>query len=300
MLCLFCENLTEMLFSARDYERPEDKTAYSVFWCNKCKFGSLAGDYTPAEIAAFYPATYYTHGASSGGEVLETFRQRLLFHLAWRLDSSRPVTADLFRFRSSVCDIGCGNGDQLRLFPDARTVGVDPDPAARMAAADAGTIFAGTAEELPADVSDDSFDVVILSHVLEHCRDPRNAIRSAKSILASGGTLMIEVPNSDCAGFVELREIWPWSDIPRHLSFFTQRSIQSLVESEGLKVRSTEHCGFTRQFSVPWREKQSLIWDRIGAGRKPSFELAAWRTLARSIMMPASRIHDSLRVFVSN
>jgi SAM-dependent methyltransferase len=298
--CLFCNDQTNFKFSARDYERSDDVSEYSVFWCDKCQFGRLDAEFTPSRVASFYPKEYYTHAdGDSACKLSETLLDKILFHLAWRMDKSRPVTSDIFPVRNSVCDIGCGNGGHLRLFvgDSYKIVGIDPDPGARAAASDAGTIFAGTAEELPAEISDDRFDVVLLSHVLEHCISPRAAVHSAKSILAEGGTLMIEVPNNEAYCFSELRGIWPWTDIPRHLSFFTKKSLQSLVEAEGLKVRSTEYCGFTRQFTPSWWTKQSTIWDRIGEGRKPNFELAAWLNLIRYAIAPESKSHDSIRLF---
>ena len=242
--CLLCNKPTSFLFSAKDFERPGDPSNYEVYWCNRCEFGRLAGDFTPTSIAQFYISTYYTHQVDDQKNRRLTFREKALFHLAWRMDRSRPVMLGNFPAHDSVCDIGCGNGAQLRLFSGHSTkiVGVDPDPAARQAASDAGVIFDGIAERLPETVATGRFDAVLLSHVLEHCISPVAAIRSAKSILSERGTLMIEVPNNDAWAFSETeRSVALWFGLSRGTFHFSPRkSLGSLVERQGLRVKLIE------------------------------------------------------------
>ncbi|HEY6621484.1 MAG TPA: class I SAM-dependent methyltransferase [Steroidobacteraceae bacterium] len=76
-----------------------------------------------------------------------------------------------------------------------------------------------------AELSGGSYDVVILSHVLEHFTDPKSLIRSALKALAVGGIVVIEVPN-DVPGIFPLNG----PDEP-HLTFFTAQTLTALLGS---------------------------------------------------------------------
>lgn len=293
-LCIFCREPTCWLFSAKDYAT-DDTTERRLNWCPRCDFGRIEGEFTPGQIAHFYPPGYYTHSSAPELTSQKTFFQKAILNLAWRLDDGRPFDPSELPGGSSVCDIGCGSGAALRQFKSAgyRTTGIDPDQQARAAATDAGEILPGTAEDLP---NLGTFDVVLMSHVLEHCIDPSKAIANAKSILGPNGTLVIEVPNNAAIGFRWFRAAWPWSDIPRHLNFFTRGSLDDLLSQHGLTVTKTVYVGFTRQFGTWWRERQQNIWQKTGTGKVPNFTIAAWWLLFRSVFADDDRKYDSIRV----
>jgi SAM-dependent methyltransferase len=77
-------------------------------------------------------------------------------------------------------------------------------------------------------LSEGVYDVVILSHVLEHFTDPKRLIRSALNALALGGIVVIEVPN-DVPGIFPLNG----PDEP-HLTFFTAQTLIALLGSSAV------------------------------------------------------------------
>ncbi len=289
------------LFRARDYRRAEDIKEHQVNWCGRCKFGRLEGNFTPQEITSFYPDVYYTHSADLKQERRESFFDRLRAHLAWRVDAGLQLMDEVkpLHGRSlSFCDLGCGSGEQLRLFREAgyQVIGVEPDPRARAVAQKVGEVLDGTAEQIPAKVTNKRFDVVLLSHVLEHCIDPIQALSNVQRILRSNGTLVIEVPNNGALGFTLFGAAWPWSDIPRHLNFFTEKSLRIALEKSGFEVMSVHYTGYTRQFHAEWIRTQEQIWAQICAGSKPNFKLASWGLLLRTAFASAPTKYDSVRV----
>src|SRR5271156_6060058 len=101
----------------------------------------------------------------------------------------------------SILDIGCGAGDNARVIrlkqPTAQIVGIT-----------LSSEEAGLAKQYLADVhvvdldssdlsflGDCQFDAVILSHVLEHLKDPVAVLRRVLSYLRIGGQMLIAVPN---------------------------------------------------------------------------------------------------------
>jgi SAM-dependent methyltransferase len=95
-------------------------------------------------------------------------------------------------------------------------------------------IHAGTLDSAP--YKDESFDVIFLSHSLEHFFSPSETLTRLRRLLAPHGRILIAVPN---AGSFEARlfgSVWmPW-DPPRHLYHFTPATIRRLLEKCGLRV----------------------------------------------------------------
>lgn len=123
-----------------------------------------------------------------------------LWGYAKRLRFVEHVIADSFSDPVRVLDVGCGNGSELAL-PLARlgfeVTGIDIHAAsiehARRLAVDVSNLsyVCGPVEEL----SEQAYDVVILSEVLEHLREPRLLLLAAMEHLNEEGIIIVTVPN---------------------------------------------------------------------------------------------------------
>jgi len=113
----------------------------------------------------------------------------------------------------------------------------------------------------------DRYDIVIISHVLEHLDDPRPELRAMTSILKPGGVIFVEVPNR--SGSTGL----PIDDNAFHLSFFSPSSLTRLLAQEGLETVSV-------RTDVPLNpDCDSFYNDCLQVITRP-FSLPAWsRTL---------------------
>jgi len=138
-----------------------------------------------------------------------------------------------------ILDVGFGSGAFLQL---ARQVGwdvagADPDPVAVEAArADALDVRQGGIETF-ADQAE-SFDVITLSHVIEHVYDPKTLLKHASQLLKRGGWLYVDTPNIEALGHEEFGEHWRGLEVPRHLTIFSWSALERLVIESGFDVRS--------------------------------------------------------------
>jgi SAM-dependent methyltransferase len=293
-------------FRVRDHLRPQVLTEYQVEWCADCDFGRVAGEFTPSEVAGFYTTDYYTHVApGESGKAAMQLLDRIRVHLAWRTDRGldlSPAEVERVRPVPTLCDVGCGSGQAMAAFKRAGydAVGIEPDPAARALAAKAGEVFEGTAEALPAAVAGREFDVVLLSHVLEHCIDPSAALNNVKRLLAPGGTAIIEVPNNAAQGFEMYGPGWFFADIPRHLQFFTEVSLRKALAAVGLRVTRVRYTGYTRQFSSEWLAAQKSIRMHTGLDSSPAWEGNINRLLALTAFARRAKKYDSIRVHAAH
>src|SRR5260370_7195253 len=74
-------------------------------------------------------------------------------------------------------------------------------------------LFPEVAPKLAA--SDERYDVVSMSHYLEHTLDPRAEIAAAARVLPEGGLLFIEGPDPACRLGTLLGRYWlPWCQPP--------------------------------------------------------------------------------------
>ncbi len=96
----------------------------------------------------------------------------------------------------SVLDVGCGNGSYLAIplsLLGYEVSGVDPDEKSITRAISFGSgadFFCGTCAEIRA-----SFNVVVLSEVLEHLHHPEALLADAVKRMTPGGLMIVTVPN---------------------------------------------------------------------------------------------------------
>jgi len=250
---------------------------------------------------SFYEVPYYTHSRRAAGKATASVVERVFRHLAWRADRSIEVDDAWIRAcigpSDRVVDLGCGDGALLgRLRARAgRAVGVEPDPLAAGRARQSGLkIHDGTAEDLPRGVLEASgFSWVFMTHALEHCLDVERALGNARDLLEDGGRIVIEVPNNEWFGLATVGRHWQWLDVPRHLNFFTTRSLQAFVERANFTVERVEYRGFARQFSPQFLETANQI---AGAFGDRAAAVGYRSLMLRGSLMPARKKYDSVRV----
>jgi SAM-dependent methyltransferase len=140
-------------------------------------------------------------------------------------------------------DVGCGHGHLCAvmrdLWPDARFDGLDlsesVDDAHRRRWIDHA--FRGLFPDLAPSLAAESprYDVVSMSHYLEHTRDPRLEIAAAAQVLPAGGLLLIELPDPECTTGRLLGRLWlPWFQ-PQHQHLLSVANLEKLLRAGGFE-----------------------------------------------------------------
>ncbi|MGH7898911.1 MAG: class I SAM-dependent methyltransferase, partial [Candidatus Binatia bacterium] len=134
-----------------------------------------------------------------------------------------------------LLDVGCGDGRETMRFRDLgwKVQGVDTDPlAAERARARCGLdVRVGSLES--SRLAPETFDAVILSHVLEHALDPLGLLREALRLLEPGGRLVAITPNGASLGHSVFGSSWLGLDPPRHRQVFSPPSLGRLARQAG-------------------------------------------------------------------
>lgn len=133
-----------------------------------------------------------------------------------------------------LLEIGCGDGATLHRMSELGwdTEGVDFDPKAVEIARNRGLrVFAGTLEERG--FAPDSFDAIVMSHVIEHVPDPLALLEKCGKLLRPGGRLISVTPNASSWGHEKFGRFWRGLEPPRHLHIFTIGSMKLLTKAAG-------------------------------------------------------------------
>lgn len=217
----------------------------SIFVCIACQSGRLVPMPTPDTIKSYYPDSYYGDSGRKFKGITEW---------AVRLVGARQARflASLVPARGRVLDIGCGRGVLLRSLL-ARGFTCDGFELSQQAASglhsEVRLSIGATLED--AGYSNDSFDMVVLWHVLEHLPDPDRTLEEIRRILKPGGLLVVAVPNFSSWQARVTGRFWFHLDPPRHLHHFSRFGLRRLLTRGGFQPE--RECHFSlRQNPFGW------------------------------------------------
>ncbi|MEO6950190.1 MAG: class I SAM-dependent methyltransferase [Polyangia bacterium] len=205
--------------------------------CLECGLQFQPDDFDDDTLARWYG---YMGNVPRVFEISALLERRLQHQLA-------PLSA--FQQTGRLLDIGCGSGALLRV---AEKFGWEPygiDVSASCVAAlrpwlgerlHEGPLTTTTPFERR------TFDVVVLSEVVEHLTDPAALLMEARSLLRSGGALWVTTPNRDGLSGRLLGEDWRVVG-DEHLNYYTARTLRLLLERTGYSIRSIWTSGFDPQ-----------------------------------------------------
>lgn len=270
VVCNLCRSdESDVIIRQRDLLLAVTKDEFTIVRCRRCGLIYLNPRPSNEQLGSYYPTVYYPPvQARSRPQLQERAKKCSARVKRWVLEDYygypstsapgwwrfvRPVLLwpdktlrELkgrhplpWRGEGKVLDVGCGAGGNLKTLQDQ---GWDPHgiEISEVAAAHArelvgGNIHAGTLESAP--FPPKSFDLVLMSHSLEHLPSPVDALRRVHRLLKDDGLLVISVPNVDSLEFRLFGRWWFHLDPPRHLYHFDKRSLSGILARAGFRLR---------------------------------------------------------------
>ena len=138
-------------------------------------------------------------------------------------------TAQQLPASSRVLDAGAGEGRFRELFAHTKYVGVD------LAVGDSTWNYSGLDAINSLDqlcFTDNSFDVVVFTQVMEHLPEPSAVLAELQRVLRPGGLLILVAPQS-----------WHAHQIPHDFYRYTAYGIRSLLGKNGLSLERLQPLG---------------------------------------------------------
>ncbi len=231
------------------------------FWdCHDCHALYLHPRPTPESIGRAY-THYYTHGGTSRASIATVIKQRLRHEYwshtwqvsiapriglprwaGWTLAWLKTRIAEPFGLRQwaqrpkgLLIDVGCGNGDKLKLAGQMgwRTLGIELDGAAAQAAQAQGLNVQQGGYELLENYRAQA-DCIVCSHVLEHVHQPLQLLQLLMDALAPQGVLLLSAPNAASSLRQVYRENWRGLEAPRHLAIPDAAWLAQWLRAQGM------------------------------------------------------------------
>lgn len=194
--------------------------------CRRCGFVYANPRPNDDEVLDLYNAVEDPlYVAERAGRIL-TFEHHLKPMTAFTGPADGRLLLDVGAYTGVFVDIAAQHG--------WNAWGVEPSTWAVEQAREQGLqMVLGTLEE--ADFPAERFDVITMWDVIEHVTDPLATLSAAWQRLEPGGYLVVHTMDLDSLFARLMGKRWPWF-MEMHLTYFTRRTLQMMLEKAGFSV----------------------------------------------------------------
>lgn len=202
--------------------------------CSACELVHATGHYAATYLSeSYYAARAIQRQSPTRPSARDIDRKRRNVQLYDRLSGGRLARP---RAGARALDIGCDTGLLLDVLRELgyRTEGIERSPAGVQAEAAGHEVHALDIEVT--DLGLGRYEVITMTHVLEHLREPVRGLVWIRRHLAPGGVAVIEVPNWGDL----LRPLWGRRfrplELGDHISFFERSTLAAALARAGLET----------------------------------------------------------------
>lgn len=242
-VCAVCTGRNRSLIAkGLDFEYETCSNSWKVWECKNCGHLQISPRPDESTLKIIYPDNYYSYDMKANVSALALSCKAWLDNLKFKgiIHQSRQMP-------KSFLDIGCGDGRYLELM--AR-LGIKKEfihglefnqRAAENARAKGLNVHESKVEDAQF-LSEHSFEMVSMFHVIEHLANPGDVIQSISKIMAPKGILVIETPNAESWDAALFRSrYWGGYHFPRHWHIFTPSSLARLLNQNGYDLLYTKY-----------------------------------------------------------
>jgi len=210
------------------------------FVCNKHVLDNFSSNVTIFDLASKAKNIGLRNGIAKGiyshryGNVYESGREDLLKYINEEV--------------RKVLDIGCARGlfgELLKKRQKCNVTGVEFDKAlADFAYTRLDKVIIGDIEEIIDENKLDVYDCIVCGDILEHLKDPWRLLKSLRSNLIKGGTIIASVPNINNWAIIYEMLMGRWDYVPfsilsgTHIRFFTRQTLIEMFMDAGYLVEN--------------------------------------------------------------
>ncbi len=202
---------------------------------------------------------------------------------------TKSFLAKKFPETGSLLEIGSGYGYLCDYFRESgwNVTGLEPNEASSMFAQHQLKINSVPSTLENANLVDNSFDVILMMHVIEHLSDPLSTLKLARRKLKNGGIFVLETPRYDTISYKLLKKRERSLSCDGHIFFFTSDTLKEICAKAGFEVLKLDYVG--RSLSL-----ERLLWN-IGVISKNENVAKYLDALSRAFNLKAARIKINIR-----
>lgn len=148
-----------------------------------------------------------------------------------------------------ILDIGCGPGLYFEgLSGQQKLFAVEASPSAARYVTERFSATVQTARVEDAEFDDESFDVINLTYVIEHLKDPVGIMQKATRWLRPGGLLLTSSPNWDSPMARLFQEFFRLNEPNQHIALWTPTTVTRLLSLCDVKLQSIRYPYFETEY----------------------------------------------------
>jgi len=241
--CPICEEENVEIIHKQNFVLPDGhplSNGYDVVCCDRCGFVYADTTVSQKDYDIFYAnlSKYEDKKTATGGGDSPWDAQRLK-------KTAECIAEFLPDKNLRIVDIGCANGGLLGYLKELgyhNLCGLDPSPVCVENTKQLYGIeaYACSLFTIPENIG--QFDLIILSHVLEHIQDIKLSLKFIKQLINTGGYLYIEVPNA--SGYAD-HVFAPFQDFnTEHINHFSHPHLSNLFSQFGFDNQLAEEKVF--------------------------------------------------------
>lgn len=206
-----------------------------VYQCDECSLYFIDSP-TDEEINSLYKNEYHNNIKN---KLFETAKSKMRYARSLSQFNFIKQTIDLKN--KDICEIGAFDGLLLSLFKknNNNVFGYELNDDARVYAKKKYDI------DLKENFleSKSKYDIIILSHVIEHFREPKEILIKIKSMLKENGFIYIEVPNSPMPNECSYNMLMRYLNT-EHIVNFNMDNLIKFAENADLKIVRSEYNNY--------------------------------------------------------
>lgn len=218
---------------------------YRWLKCKNCELITIDPKPSSDILAKAYPVHYHAYVNPSSSitkkliQISRANSAKQIRKLCSNLDkNSKPI----------IMDIGCSDGSllaEIQMDNKYDLIGVEYNlDKANEASAKGIKVYQGDFEAV--DIPNNSVDVIIMNHLLEHVYNPKDTLNKAYEVLKPGGTILGQLPNIDSWDAALFGKYWGGGHAPRHIYHFTPITLDRCLKETGfsdIKIKPALHTG---------------------------------------------------------
>lgn len=240
--CPVCDNNSfTPVFTCTDYFVTGEE--FGIKTCNACGFRITENIEDETGIGRYYQSEQYvSHSNTSKGLVNTAYHRVRQFMLKQK---GKLVEKAAGTDQGHILDVGTGTAYFLNEMKQHgwQVTGTEKSSDARAFAKKEFGLEIQDPDDL-FQLSEASFDVITLWHVLEHIHRLKENMQVFNRLLKDHGRLIIAVPNFESYDARHYRNYWAAYDVPRHIWHFSPRQMKQLGEKYGFRLEKMKTMPF--------------------------------------------------------
>lgn len=226
--CVICKKATASVYRM-NVRSVYSAKSYDLMHCRHCGHYFTNPTFSQADLNDIYDHKY----SYAAHALIEKEKRMRAKKYANYIASLQDV--------STAMEIGCMHGLLLEELQNRniKVAGVELDPSAVAYCQARGLDVVRSSAENHLEKTSSKYDVIIMSHVIEHLIDPQKQLQALRERMPKTGKLVLITPNSRAFTRRLFGRFWGYWQVPIHINHFNISSVKKLLEQAGFEI--TEH-----------------------------------------------------------